>query len=1654
MKRFLPYLNANRKTNVFLMIFFLFVVNSAFSATYYSKASGNANSTATWGLNTDGTGTAPGNFTTSGDVFIVRTGSALTMNGNLTIGSGVTLQLIGTITIAAPNNADYVLTVNGTITFSGASANQLIVSTTSGNPNTSNTFTLGSAATLRTVNTNGVAGTNCSISTLTSGKAIVTLPTTANYEFNASAGQNSTGLPTTVNNLILSGSGTKTLPSSLTISANLSISGAVASISAGANYSANSLTLAGSGTNAGTWGSTTSSATYANNTYFAATTGRVTVATYTSTTPSVTPTVGSYTYNGLAQGPNAATNTGTGSSYTFSYVGVSGTTYGPSATLPTNAGNYTVTATVADSSDGFYRSNSSTASAFSIATRALTITANNGTKVYGTTQSTPVTGSTAFGSTGLQNGETIGTVTLNYGSGALAATDPVGSTSTITASAATGGTFTASNYTITYTPNSGTLTVTAATLTITANNGTKVYGNTQSTPVSGSTAFGSTGLQNGETIGTVTLTYGAGALAATDAVGSTSTITPSAATGGTFTASNYNITYTPNSGILTVTTAALTITANNGSKNYGQTHTVGSGSTAFTSSGLQNGETIGSITIASTGAVATAAVGSYNIVPSTATGGTFTASNYSITYNNGTLTVNTASLTITANSGTKVYGTIESTPEPGSTVFDSIGLQNGETIGSVTMIYGSGALAATDPVGNTSTITPSAAIGGTFTASNYNITYVANSGTLTVIAAALTITANNGTKVYGTTQASPVSGSTAFGSTGLVNGETIGTVTLTYDSGALAATDPVGSTSTITPSAATGGTFTASNYDITYTSNSGTLTVTAAALTITADNAVKCFGTTYTLGTTAFTSIGLQNSETIGSVTLSSTGAASGAAVGSYAITPSAATGGTFTASNYSITYVDGSLTVNALPNAPTGTDGAICSPGTVNLSASVNGGEAVDWYDASSGGTLLLSNSTSYTTPSISSTTIYYAEARNTTTGCVSGSRTAVTAFVYGTSFNSGAISTSGETVCYNGFPAFAIGSLSDATGGDGSITYVWQANGVDIPDSNSPTYDPPPGLTVTTTYIRFAKDNTCNPTFTQSTGSWVVTISNDNTWTGSVSTAWSNGANWSCGVIPAAVSNVTISTATFYPEISSNVTINTLTLDSGTTLKVNSLNGLTVTDVIDNDGTLTIENNANLLQTNNVANTGSGTTVLKRNSSALKRLDYTLWSSPVTGQGLYAFSPLTFANRFYQYLTATNVYSNSLGFNIIGLNGNGVNGTDTNNVPFTVGQGYLIRMPWNHPTAPAVWNGQFTGVANNGDYSISINDNGAGFRYNLIGNPYPSPISAVDFVAANRQSGDERITGVLYFWRETNNTTANNAYCSWSPAGGGNGTFVTNSQPEASDLNGVIQTGQGFFVEAESGASAVEFDNSMRLNNLNGQFFRTTEEVNTVSESNRIWLNVTNATGLFCQTAFGYMTDATMGFDGGIDGRLINDGDIALYSTVGNESLVIQGRALPFDLSDVVPLGLRITNAGNYTIAIDHVDGLFSEGQTVYLRDNLTSTIHNLTTGAYDFNSDAGTFVSRFEVVYQMTLGVGTPVFNANQVTIYQNEVKDFVIKTGNIVMSEVKVFDVRGRLLLHKKGVNDSQTTINVGQTNEVLLVQITSQDGLVVTKKVIR
>jgi hypothetical protein len=610
----------------------------------------------------------------------------------------------------------------------------------------------------------------------------------------------------------------------------------------------------------------------------------------------------------------------------------------------------------------------------------------------------------------------------------------------------------------------------------------------------------------------------------------------------------------------------------------------------------------------------------------------------------------------------------------------------------------------------------------------------------------------------------------------------------------------------------------------------------------------------------------------------------------------------------------------------------------------------------------------------------------------------------------------TGGGTYCAG---SEAILTLSGYTG---NIQWQSSTNGVsfsNLAGENLATYD----ATVNgTKYYRVLVANgLCDVAISAAVQVSAGTIT---TWNG---TAWDQGVptNTSAAVI---AGNFTAS---------GNLTACSLTVSNNATVIVPAgfnvfLNGkLTV-----NAGsTFTLENNANLLQSTDVENSGNIT--VKRNSSAVRRQDYTLWSSPVENQNLLSFSPLTVVtptSRFYQYNSVQNAY-NSIASP----------GTAT----FNDAQAYLIRVANNHPAFPSVWNGKFIGEPNNGPYSYQMSVGAQGFRYNVIGNPYPSPISAMSFV--NQNTGN--ITKILYFWRETNNSTTNNAYCSWSPAGGPTGTFVTNGQAQVVDINGVIQTGQGFFVEALENATAVNFNNSMRVANNTNQFFRNAAAASpTELENHRIWLNVTNATDAFSQTVFGYMAGATNGSDVGIDGRYINSGDIALYSLVDAQEYVIQGRSLPFASSDVVPLGFKTATSGNYTITIDHVDGLFTGEQNIYLRDNLNGTIHNLSSGAYNFTTDAGTFNARFEVLYENQLGNPNQQAGGVDVVVYKGT-SGYTVSAANTSLSSIQVYDIRGRLLAEQKNINAPETTFTAGNGNQVVIVKIATNGNQLVTRKVV-
>ena len=533
-------------------------------------------------------------------------------------------------------------------------------------------------------------------------------------------------------------------------------------------------------------------------------------------------------------------------------------------------------------------------------------------------------------------------------------------------------------------------------------------------------------------------------------------------------------------------------------------------------------------------------------------------------------------------------------------------------------------------------------------------------------------------------------------------------------------------------------------------------------------------------------------------------------------------------------------------------------------------------------------------------------------------------------------------------------------------------------------------------------------------------------------IETIW-NGTSWSTGN-PDSTKPV---------RFEANATIGedfyacSLTVANNAVVSVSSGVDVTINGAITvSSGSFTLENNASLVQ--NTTENNSGNIIVKRNSSSLMRQDYTLWSSPVASQNLFGFSPQTLTTRFYTYDQASDIYT--LNDMYQGGTPAALSATST----FQSGRGYLIRMPNTHPTTPTTWEGQFTGVPNNGNISVALTTSGGG--YTLVGNPYPSPINVDAFLNQNLSL----ISPTLWFWRKTNGV-AGSAYVALVADLNSGGNSVLGEASETNDR--YIQQGQGFFVQATA-AGNLQFNNQQRLGIVD-TFYRTNDiTTSTVPAIGRLWLHLKSNDVVVGSMAIGYREGATNELDTDYDGLYINDKPLALTSFVQGEELSVQHRAVPFTSTDSVPLSFKTDVAGTFAIAINDFDGLFSNGQSIYLRDNLIGSVHDLNAAPYSFTTNEGIFTSRFEVVYQGSLNTNNPILTNNQVIIYKNEVNNFTVNSGNLIMDSVKVFDIRGRLLQEYKAINASQTNISLGLSNEVLLVQITSNDGVVVTKKVVR
>ncbi|HEV8060141.1 MAG TPA: DUF4214 domain-containing protein, partial [Gemmataceae bacterium] len=369
---------------------------------------------------------------------------------------------------------------------------------------------------------------------------------------------------------------------------------------------------------------------------------------------------------------------------------------------------------------------------------------------------------------------------------------------------------------------------------------------------------------------------------------------------GAFESSGFTIAVTSGSDQSTAVSTAfsgplvVTVTANNVSE------PVAGGLLAFTppASGASAILSASSAAISADGAAsvtatANSSLGSYN-VSATASGIT-TAASFSLT---NLWTPTFGDLT----SPTIVYGT------PTTTLTGHIGSGTAYPTGSSVSI-------TLDSVTQTALIDGSGNFSSTFTTASlgvagspYPVTYVfagnATFTTATDSSTTLTVSPATATVVvtpYSVTYDGLPHTATITSITG-VNGETgaiVGTVTLntTHTNAGIYSSDSWSFTG-------------AGNYS-NIASTTITDSITPATLTISANDDSKTYGTVKTFGTTAFTETGLAtaNGDTITGVSETSTGAPASATAGSYPIVAGAATGSGL--SNYTIFYVNGTLTVN-----------------------------------------------------------------------------------------------------------------------------------------------------------------------------------------------------------------------------------------------------------------------------------------------------------------------------------------------------------------------------------------------------------------------------------------------------------------------------------------------------------------------------------------------------------------------------------------------------------------------------------------------------------------------------------------------------------------------------------------------------------------------
>ncbi|TBN00379.1 choice-of-anchor D domain-containing protein [Hyunsoonleella flava] len=550
----------------------------------------------------------------------------------------------------------------------------------------------------------------------------------------------------------------------------------------------------------------------------------------------------------------------------------------------------------------------------------------------------------------------------------------------------------------------------------------------------------------------------------------------------------------------------------------------------------------------------------------------------------------------------------------------------------------------------------------------------------------------------------------------------------------------------------------------------------------------------------------------------------------------------------------------------------------------------------------------------------------------------------------------------------------------------------------------------------------------------------------------------------------------------------------------------GLTVSHYLLLDGTIDLEGESQLVQSDQSDFDTASTGTLERDQQGVaSTYIYNYWSSPVS----------TTSNADY---TVADVFNN------VGFLTSGYNGTATPSVqnadywiwtytnlpdddysqwqharsttPISVGEGFTMKGPG---VATPEQDYEFVGQPNNGDFTLPITvDNDY-----LIGNPYPSAIDADEFIRDNLSSLEvgaggrnplgNVINGALYFWDHfSDNTHAlgdyEGGYAVYTLLGGTlaissdariNATYVSGTKrPER-----YIPVGQGFFVSAvnDPGLTGLTqpivggnilIKNSQRVfqrevvsgTNTGSIFVKGKSSKSSANNNNsnteedtrqKIRLMFDSPNGFHRELLVGVDANASNSFDLGYDALLLDIGNEDMYWNLNDAALVIQG-VDNFDENQTLPLSVKVSNAGFGTIKIEDLLNI-PDNTNIYLHDKELNIHHDLKQSEYTINLEPGEYKDRFEITFSNSALLGIEDFEFDDVKIeYHNDNKNLVVQNPKQrFVNSIEIFNLLSQSLKNFEETTNNNViehTIN-GVSTGVYLVKVHLDNEKSISQKII-